>query len=60
LLRFVVGSAVAIGLAYLSRKYYEEWFLQLKERVAPQSAASQPVVPRPAIDQATSTPVTLL
>jgi peptidoglycan/LPS O-acetylase OafA/YrhL len=37
-LRFAVVSVVAIGLSYLSRKYYEEWFLQLKDRVAPQPA----------------------
>jgi len=37
-LRFAVVSAAAIGVSYLSRKYYEEWFLQLKERVAPQPA----------------------
>lgn len=48
--RFAVGSASAIGLAFISRKYYEEWFLQLKERVAP-----QPVAPPPA-----ETPVALL
>ena len=35
-LRFGVGSMSAIGLAYISRRYYEEWFLQLKDRVAPQ------------------------
>lgn len=34
-LRFAVVSPAAVGCAYLSRKYYEEWFLQLKERVAP-------------------------
>lgn len=32
LLRFAVVSAVAIGFSYFSRKYYEEWFLQLKGR----------------------------
>lgn len=35
-LRFVVVGAASIGLSYLSRKYYEEWFLRLKERAAPQ------------------------
>jgi len=35
-LRFAVVSATAIGLAYLSREYYEEWFLRRKERIAPQ------------------------
>ena len=37
-LRFAVVSAVAIGLAYLSREYYEEWFLRRKERIAPPPA----------------------
>ena len=37
-LRFAVVSAVAVGLAYLSRQYYEEWFLRRKERIAPQPA----------------------
>ena len=35
-LRFAVVSAAAIGLSYISREYYEEWFLRRKERVAPQ------------------------
>jgi len=35
-LRFAVVSATAVGLAYISRKYYEEWFLKLKDRVAPE------------------------
>jgi peptidoglycan/LPS O-acetylase OafA/YrhL len=33
-LRFAVVSATAVGLAYISRKYYEEWFLKLKDRIA--------------------------
>jgi peptidoglycan/LPS O-acetylase OafA/YrhL len=37
-LRFALVSALAIALSFLSRKYYEEWFLRLKERVAPQPA----------------------
>jgi len=37
-LRFAVVSATAIGLSYLSREYYEEWFLRRKERVAPPPA----------------------
>jgi peptidoglycan/LPS O-acetylase OafA/YrhL len=35
-LRFAVVSATAIGLAYLSREYYEEWFLRRKERIPAQ------------------------
>jgi peptidoglycan/LPS O-acetylase OafA/YrhL len=34
LLRFAIVSATAVGLAYVSRKYYEEWFLRLKDRIA--------------------------
>jgi len=41
-LRFVVVGAASIGLSYLSRKYYEEWFLQLKERAAPQPTQMAP------------------
>src|SRR5271157_1644008 len=37
-LRFAVGGAAAVGLAYISRKYFEEWFLRLKERIATQPA----------------------
>ena len=35
-LRFAVVSATAIGLSYLSREYYEEWFLRRKDRISPQ------------------------
>jgi hypothetical protein len=31
-IRFVVVSAVAVGLAHVSRKYFEEAFLRLKNR----------------------------
>jgi peptidoglycan/LPS O-acetylase OafA/YrhL len=34
-IRFGVGATVAVGLSYISRKYYEGWFLRLKERLAP-------------------------
>jgi peptidoglycan/LPS O-acetylase OafA/YrhL len=34
LLRFFLAGGAAIGLAYLSRKYFEEKFLQLKDRFA--------------------------
>ena len=34
LLRFVIVSSAAVGFAYISRRYYEEWFLRLKDRVA--------------------------
>lgn len=37
LLRFAIVGGLSIGLSYISRRYYEEWFLQLKQRFAPQS-----------------------
>jgi hypothetical protein len=42
-------SATAVGLAYISRKYYEEWFLKLKDRIAlePPKAAVKVVVTVP-------------
>ena len=47
-LRFAVVSAAAVGLSYVSRKYYEEWFLRLKERVAPPpSETVKVVIPAP-------------
>ena len=33
-MRFMVVAAASTGVAYLSRKYYEERFLRLKDRVA--------------------------
>ena len=36
--RFVIVSTVAVGVSYLSRRYYEEWFLRLKDRLAPEPA----------------------
>ena len=35
MVRFAVAGGVAVGLAYLSRRYYEEKFLSLKDRVVP-------------------------
>ncbi len=34
--RFALVGGAAIGSSYISRKYYEEWFLRLKDRIAPQ------------------------
>ena len=36
-LRFVVGGGVATGIAFLSRRYYEEIFLRMKEKFTPRS-----------------------
>jgi peptidoglycan/LPS O-acetylase OafA/YrhL len=32
--RFIVGGAIAVGVSYLSRRYFEERFLRLKDRFA--------------------------
>ena len=54
-LRFAVVAIAAILLSYLSRKYFEEWFLQLKDRVAAQpSHAAEPVVAMPSTTAAGS------
>jgi len=37
LLRFAVGGGAAIGAAYLSRRFYEERFLRLKDSLVPDS-----------------------
>jgi len=42
LLKFAVAGGFAIGAAYLSRKHFEERFLRLKNRLAP-NACAQPV-----------------
>ena len=34
-LRFAIVGCLAVGISFASRKYYEEWFLKLKECVAP-------------------------
>jgi peptidoglycan/LPS O-acetylase OafA/YrhL len=34
-LRFVPSVGLAVGIAFLSRKYFEEWFLRLKDRWTP-------------------------
>jgi peptidoglycan/LPS O-acetylase OafA/YrhL len=39
LLKFAVAGGLAIGAAYLSRKYFEERFLQLKDHLVPHTAA---------------------
>lgn len=40
-LRFAVAGGGAIAAAYLSRKYFEERFLRLKDSLAPQTPASK-------------------
>ena len=48
-LRFVVVSGAAVGLSYISRRYYEEWFLRRKDRLAsrPAEATMKVVVAAP-------------
>jgi peptidoglycan/LPS O-acetylase OafA/YrhL len=43
-LRFLVVSFIAIGVSYLSRRYYEEWFLRLKDRIAPEPPKNRATV----------------
>jgi peptidoglycan/LPS O-acetylase OafA/YrhL len=45
-LRFLASMAIAVGVSFLSRKYFEEWFLRLKGRwTAPISrSASRPAI----------------
>lgn len=45
-LRFFLAGGVAIGLAYLSRKYFEERFLRLKDRFAGAKHAELLLAPR--------------
>jgi peptidoglycan/LPS O-acetylase OafA/YrhL len=33
-LRFAIVAAVAVGISYLSRRYFEEPFLRLKDKLA--------------------------
>jgi peptidoglycan/LPS O-acetylase OafA/YrhL len=33
--RFLISVALAVGVAFLSRRYFEEWFLGLKDRWIP-------------------------
>ncbi|MBZ5663364.1 MAG: acyltransferase [Acidobacteriia bacterium] len=45
-LRFVVAGGIAIGVSYLSRKYFEEKFLRLKDRFASAKHAELSLAPR--------------
>jgi peptidoglycan/LPS O-acetylase OafA/YrhL len=49
LLRFLIGGGIATGVAYLSRRYYEEAFLRLKKKFTPQkqkqNLPADPLVP---------------
>jgi peptidoglycan/LPS O-acetylase OafA/YrhL len=33
--RFLIAMGLAVGVAFLSRRYFEEWFLELKDRWTP-------------------------
>lgn len=41
-LRCVLSVAIAVGAAFLSRRYFEEWFLKLKDRWTPAAPSMQP------------------
>jgi peptidoglycan/LPS O-acetylase OafA/YrhL len=45
-LRFLASMAIAVGVSFLSRKYFEEWFLKLKDRWTPpiSKLVSQPTI----------------
>jgi peptidoglycan/LPS O-acetylase OafA/YrhL len=45
LLKFAVAGGFAVGAAYLSRKYFDERFLQLKDRLVPSADAELRVCP---------------
>jgi len=40
-LRFILSVGIAVGVAYVSRKYFEEWFLRLKDRWTPLISSSR-------------------
>jgi peptidoglycan/LPS O-acetylase OafA/YrhL len=46
LLRFVMVSTVAIAFSYLSRKYYGDWFLRLKDRASSADLKQPAAVPQ--------------
>ena len=41
-LRFLFSMGLAVGFAFLSRKYFEEWFLKLKDRWTPPGRKPSP------------------
>jgi peptidoglycan/LPS O-acetylase OafA/YrhL len=43
-LRFAASMAIAVTLAFLSRKYFEEWFLGLKKRLTPTTSSSRTAI----------------
>ena len=44
--RFLIAGGLAVGFAYLSRRYFEEAFLKLKDRFT-HDAPSNPTSPEP-------------
>ena len=51
-LRFLLSVGLAVGVAFLSRKYFEEWFLQLKDRWT-SPVSKQPRDPVPMVEDHT-------
>jgi hypothetical protein len=39
---FLLSMGLAVGVAFLSRKYFEEWFLKLKDRWTPPVSKQPP------------------
>jgi len=50
-IRFLIAGSAAVGLAYLSRKYFEEAFLRLKDRVTRDDAPAPALDAAPALSQ---------
>ena len=56
-LRFAVSASLAISVAYLSRTYFEEWFLRLKSRLGGSSAKEPGLAIVPLVTNAESVEV---
>jgi peptidoglycan/LPS O-acetylase OafA/YrhL len=50
-IRFLVAGSAAVGLAYLSRRYFEESFLRLKDRFTRDDAPALALETAPALPQ---------
>jgi peptidoglycan/LPS O-acetylase OafA/YrhL len=48
-LKFAVAGGFAVGAAYLSRKYFEEPFLRIKDRIARNADAELPAKTTPSL-----------
>jgi peptidoglycan/LPS O-acetylase OafA/YrhL len=48
-LKFALAGGCAVGTAYLSRKYFEEPFLRIKDRIARNADAGLPAWTTPSL-----------